>query len=194
MRSAEIERKTIETRITVRLNLDGAGKADISTGIGFFDHMLEQVAKHGSIDLTVRCDGDLHVDAHHSIEDTGLTFGSALKAALGDKRGIRRYGAVYVPMDETLARVVIDLSGRPFLWYETGHLNAQRDYDPFVMREFFRGVIISGALTLHADVIRGEDTHHKLEAVFKAFGRALREAVSIEPGSEEIPSTKGVLY
>ena len=176
-RTAEITRHTAETRIAVRLNLDGSGRAELSTGIGFFDHMLDQIARHGLIDLAVHCEGDLHIDGHHTVEDVGIAIGQALKSAVGDKRGIVRYGHAYVPLDEALSRAVIDLSGRPGL-----HLHAQFTsgmvgaFDTQLVAEFFQGLANHAALTLHIDNLRGINAHHQIETIFKAFGRALRMA------------------
>ena len=194
-RTAEITRHTAETRIAVRLNLDGSGRAELSTGIGFFDHMLDQIARHGLIDLHVRCEGDLHIDGHHTVEDVGIAIGQALKSAVGDKRGIARYGHAYVPLDEALSRAVIDLSGRPGL-----HLHAQFTsgmvgaFDTQLVAEFFQGLANHAALTLHIDNLRGINAHHQIETIFKAFGRALRMACTADPRSAgQIPSTKGSL-
>ena len=194
-RTAQITRHTAETRIAVRLNLDGSGRAELSTGIGFFDHMLDQIARHGLIDLAVHCEGDLHIDGHHTVEDVGIAIGQALKSAVGDKRGIARYGHAYVPLDEALSRAVIDLSGRPGL-----HLHAQFTsgmvgaFDTQLVAEFFQGLANHAALTLHIDNLRGINAHHQIETIFKAFGRALRMACTADPRSAgQIPSTKGSL-
>ena len=194
-RTAEITRHTAETRIAVRLNLDGSGRAELSTGIGFFDHMLDQIARHGLIDLAVHCEGDLHIDGHHTVEDVGIAIGQALKSAVGDKRGIARYGHAYVPLDEALSRAIIDLSGRPGL-----HLHAQFTsgmvgaFDTQLVAEFFQGLANHAALTLHIDNLRGINAHHQIETIFKAFGRALRMACTADPRSAgQIPSTKGSL-
>ena len=194
-RTAEITRHTAETRIAVRLNLDGSGRAELSTGIGFFDHRLDQIARHGLIDLAVHCEGDLHIDGHHTVEDVGIAIGQALKSAVGDKRGIARYGHAYVPLDEALSRAVIDLSGRPGL-----HLHAQFTsgmvgaFDTQLVAEFFQGLANHAALTLHIDNLRGINAHHQIETIFKAFGRALRMACTADPRSAgQIPSTKGSL-
>ncbi|MGP1517361.1 MAG: imidazoleglycerol-phosphate dehydratase HisB [Ottowia sp.] len=194
-RTAEITRHTAETRIAVRLNLDGSGRAELATGIGFFDHMLDQIARHGLIDLAVHCEGDLHIDGHHTVEDVGIAIGQALKSAVGDKRGIARYGHAYVPLDEALSRAVIDLSGRPGL-----HLHAQFTsgmvgaFDTQLVAEFFQGLANHAALTLHIDNLRGINAHHQIETIFKAFGRALRMACTADPRSAgQIPSTKGSL-
>ena len=194
MRNAEVKRATAETKIEVSLELDGAGKTDISTGIGFFDHMLNLFAAHGRFDLKVRCDGDIEVDGHHSVEDIGIALGQALKEALGDKRGIARYGAFYLPMDEALAFVSLDISGRPYLVYEGGEMAPMiGDYDTELTEEFLRALAVNAGLTLHAKVLYGKNSHHKVEAIFKALGHALRIAVSKDPRMDGVPSTKGVL-
>lgn len=195
MRQAEVSRKTLETEITVKLNLDGSGSARIATGVAFLDHMLEQVARHGLIDLEVTAQGDLHVDGHHTVEDVGITLGQAFAKALGDKRGICRYGYAYVPLDEALSRVVIDLSGRPGIEF---HVPFSRpmigQFDVDLTHEFFRGFINHAQITLHVDNIRGQNAHHQAETVFKAFARALRQAVSPDPrAAGALPSTKGAL-
>lgn len=195
MRCAQVNRKTRETDVTVSVDLDGTGISEISTGIGFFDHMLDQIARHGMIDLKVRAEGDLHVDGHHTVEDVGIALGEALRAALGDKMGIMRYGHSYVPLDEALSRVVLDLSGRPGLVFECdftapmiGGLDSQ------LVREFFQALVNHAAVTLHVDNIRGVNAHHQAETIFKAFGRALRSAVETDPRAMGvIPSTKGAL-
>ena len=194
-RIAEVTRNTAETRITVRVNLDGTGQARLSTGIGFFDHMLDQIARHGLIDLDIQAEGDLHIDGHHTVEDVGITLGQAVAKAVGDKKGIRRYGHAYVPLDEALSRVVIDLSGRPGLVYNIDYTRAcigQFDVDLF--SEFFHGFVNHAMVTLHIDNLRGENAHHQAETVFKAFARALRAALELDPRSAgTIPSTKGSL-
>ncbi|NCC84321.1 MAG: imidazoleglycerol-phosphate dehydratase HisB [Clostridia bacterium] len=194
MRRAEIERKTQETQVKLRMDLDGSGVGSIDSGIGFFDHMLQQIVRHGNLDLDLRVTGDLEVDAHHTIEDTGLVFGQALLEALGSKAGISRYGLSYVPMDESLARVVIDFSGRPYLYFQADfpydYLGA---YPCEMTKEFFRAVAQTAGMTLHVELLHGENAHHETEAIFKAFGRALRQAVSIDPEVKGIPSTKGTL-
>lgn len=195
MRTATITRNTSETQITVSLNLDGTGKAHFDTGVPFLEHMLDQIARHGLIDLDITCKGDTHIDDHHTVEDIGITLGQALKAALGDKTGIRRYGHSYVPLDEALSRVVLDLSGRPSLTYNiefTRALIGKFDVDLF--SEFFHGLVNHSMMTLHIDNLRGINAHHQAETVFKAFGRALRMAV--EPDERmagKMPSTKGTL-
>ncbi|MDY0108087.1 MAG: imidazoleglycerol-phosphate dehydratase HisB [Giesbergeria sp.] len=194
-RTAEVSRNTAETRITVRLNLDGTGQSSLHTGIGFFDHMLEQIARHGLIDLEVHADGDLHIDGHHTVEDVGITIGQAFARAVGDKKGIRRYGHAYVPLDEALSRVVIDLSGRPGLVlnipFTSGMIGA---FDTQLTHEFFQGFVNHAGATLHIDNLRGVNAHHQCETVFKAFARALRAAVERDPRSAgTVPSTKGSL-
>jgi len=194
MRNAEVKRATAETKIAVSLELDGTGKTEISTGIGFFDHMLHLFASHGRFDLKVTCDGDIEVDGHHSVEDIGIALGQALKEALGDKSGISRYGTFYLPMDEALAFVSLDISGRPFLVYDGGEMTPMiGGYDTELTEEFLRALAVHGGLTLHARVLYGKNSHHKVEAVFKALGHALRIAVSKDPRMEGVPSTKGVL-
>ena len=194
-RTAEVSRNTAETRITVRLNLDGTGQSSLHTGIGFFDHMLEQIARHGLIDLEVHAEGDLHIDGHHTVEDVGITIGQAFARAVGDKKGIRRYGHAYVPLDEALSRVVIDLSGRPGLVlnipFTSGMIGA---FDTQLTHEFFQGFVNHAGATLHVDNLRGVNAHHQCETAFKAFARALRAAVERDPHSAgTIPSTKGSL-
>ena len=195
LRTAEVSRKTQETAIDVRINLDGTGRSEIDTGIGFLDHMLDQIARHGLVDLTISAKGDLQVDGHHTVEDIGITLGQALLQALGDKRGIRRYGFAYVPLDEALSRVVIDLSGRPGLVFEAP-LTAPMigELDTQLIREFFQGFVNHAQVTLHIDNLRGINAHHQAETIFKAFGRALRMALEPDPRmSGVIPSTKGTL-
>lgn len=194
-RQAKIERNTNETRIVVEVDIDGSGRASLATGIPFLDHMLDQVARHGMIDLTVRAEGDLHIDAHHTVEDVGITFGQALAEALGDKRGIRRYGHAYVPLDEALSRVVLDCSGRPGLEFHVEFPRARvGDFDVDLSIEFFRGFANHALVTLHIDTLRGRNTHHIMETVFKAFGRALRMAIETDPRlGSAVPSTKGSL-
>lgn len=194
-RAGELTRKTRETEVCVRLDLDGTGKSDIQTGIGFFDHMLEQVARHGLVDLKVHAKGDLYVDGHHTVEDVGIALGDALASALGDKKGVRRYGFAYVPLDESLSRVVLDLSGRPGLVFEAAFTAPSiGGLDTQLVREFFQGFANHAMVTLHVDNLRGENAHHQAESIFKAFGRALRMAVEPDPRMEGvIPSTKGLL-
>jgi imidazoleglycerol-phosphate dehydratase len=194
-RIAEVTRKTAETRITARVNLDGTGQAKLATGIGFFDHMLDQIARHGLIDLAVEAQGDLHIDGHHTVEDVGITIGQAVFQAIGDKKGIRRYGHAYVPLDEALSRVVIDFSGRPGLVmnvpFKSGMIGT---FDSQLAHEFFQGFVNHAFVTLHIDNLRGENAHHQCETVFKAFARALRVAVELDPrAADAIPSTKGSL-
>ncbi|MBP7720908.1 MAG: imidazoleglycerol-phosphate dehydratase HisB [Alphaproteobacteria bacterium] len=194
-RTATLSRKTKETDIRVSINLDGTGKAEVNTGIGFFDHMLEQLAKHSLIDVSVEAKGDLHIDGHHTVEDVGLTLGQALAQALGEKRGIVRYGHAYAPMDETLSRVALDLSGRPYcVW----RLNFTREHigemEVELFKEFFHSIAQTGGITLHCENLYGTNNHHVIEATFKAFAKALRMAVSIdERAADVIPSTKGTL-
>jgi imidazoleglycerol-phosphate dehydratase len=194
-RTAEIERNTLETEIRVSLDLDGTGRSRFSTGVPFLEHMLDQIARHGLIDLDIAADGDLHIDAHHTVEDIGITLGQALAKALGDKKGIRRYGHAYVPLDEALSRVVVDLSGRPGLTFEVDFTRAViGSFDVDLFREFFQGLVNHAAITLHIDNLRGDNAHHQAETVFKAFGRALRMAVEPDPRMGGItPSTKGSL-
>ncbi|MBX3632151.1 MAG: imidazoleglycerol-phosphate dehydratase HisB [Simplicispira sp.] len=194
-RTAEVSRNTNETRITVRINLDGSGQSQLSTGIGFFDHMLEQIARHGLIDLEVRADGDLHIDGHHTVEDVGITLGQAVARAVGDKKGLRRYGHAYVPLDEALTRVVIDLSGRPGLVQNIAFTSGMiGQFDTQLAHEFFQGFVNHAGASLHIDNLRGTNAHHQCETAFKAFGRALRAAVERDPrAAGSIPSTKGVL-
>jgi imidazoleglycerol-phosphate dehydratase len=194
-RSAQVSRNTKETQISVKLNLDGTGQSKLDTGIGFFDHMLDQIARHGLIDLEVSAVGDLHIDGHHTVEDVGITIGQALAQAVGDKAGIRRYGHAYVPLDEALSRVVVDFSGRPGLEmhvpFKSGAIGA---FDTQLAFEFFQGFVNHACVTLHIDNLRGENSHHQAETVFKAFGRALRMALELDERSVGvIPSTKGVL-
>ncbi|MGB4946778.1 MAG: imidazoleglycerol-phosphate dehydratase HisB [Candidatus Competibacter denitrificans] len=193
-RIATVQRDTLETRIQVQVNLDGAGNAKLASGLPFLDHMLDQIARHGLIDLEIEAQGDLHIDAHHTVEDIGITLGQAVKQALGDKRGIRRYGHAYVPLDEALSRVVLDCSGRPGLEYAVEFPRARiGDFDVDLFREFFQGFVNHALVTLHIDNLRGRNAHHIVETVFKAFGRALRMAVEADPRAVGIPSTKGSL-
>lgn len=193
-RLGTVDRKTRETDVSVRLDLDGAGKAAVDTGLGFFDHMLELIAGHGLFDLEVRATGDLKTGGHHTVEDVGICLGAALAEALGDKRGINRYGNAIVPMDESLAMVVLDLSGRPYFAYEGGPVGESiAGFDAALVSEFFRALVNHARMTLHVRVLSGGDVHHTIEAVFKGFGKALRQAVTMDQRSAGIPSTKGVL-
>jgi imidazoleglycerol-phosphate dehydratase len=194
-RVGEITRTTQETDLRVRVDLDGRGQARVKTGIGFFDHMLEALARHSLIDLTVEARGDLHVDGHHTVEDTGIVLGQAIGRALGDRAGIRRYADASVPLDEALVRCVVDVSGRPHLAYDVNIPKWQMlgDYDVFLTPEFFRAVALNAGLTLHLDLLRGENQHHIVEATFKAFARALDGAITIDPRVSGVPSTKGTL-
>ena len=195
MRSAEISRQTAETEIKVSVDLDGTGRYDMQTGIGFFDHMLDQLARHSLIDMTVTCKGDTHIDDHHSVEDCGIALGQALTKALGDKRGIRRYGSCLLPMDDALVRTALDLSARPFLiWNVAMPTPAIKSFDTELVREFFQALSTHGGITLHIDMLHGLNSHHIAEATFKSVARALREAVEIDPRkSGDVPSTKGAL-
>jgi len=194
-RTAEVVRNTAETNITVRLNLDGTGQSRLHTGIGFFDHMLDQIARHGLIDLDIDAEGDLHIDGHHTVEDVGITLGQAVYKAVGDKKGIRRYGHAYVPLDEALSRVVIDFSGRPGLVMDVPFTSGMLGtFDTQLMHEFFQGFVNHALVTLHIDNLRGVNAHHQAETVFKAFARALRAALELDPRAlGQIPSTKGSL-
>jgi len=194
-RIADVTRNTNETRIRVRINLDGSGKSSLATGIGFFDHMLDQIARHGLIDLDVQCEGDLHIDGHHTVEDVGITLGQAVAAAVGDKKGITRYGHSYVPLDEALSRVVVDFSGRPGLHQHIPFTSGMvGSLDTQLVYEFFQGFVNHALCTLHIDNLKGINAHHQAETVFKAFGRALRMALTPDPRSAGvIPSTKGSL-
>ena len=194
-RSARVERNTAETRITVEVDLDGTGRAELATGVPFLDHMLDQVARHGHLDLVVRADGDLHIDGHHTVEDVGITLGQAVREALGDKKGLTRYGHAYVPLDEALSRVVIDLSGRPGLTFDVPFTRAMiGTFDVDLAHEFFQGFVNHALVTLHVDNLRGDNAHHQAETVFKAFARALRMAVTPDPrAAGVVPSTKGAL-
>ncbi len=195
MRQAQVTRNTLETQISVSLNLDGTGKAVLDTGVPFLDHMLDQIARHGMIDLEISAKGDLHIDAHHTVEDIGITLGQAFAKAAGDKTGLRRYGHAYVPLDEALSRVVIDLSGRPGLVVNIDFVRARiGDFDVDLVNEFFQGFVNHALVTLHVDNLCGKNAHHQAETVFKAFGRALRMALENDPGAAGIiPSTKGTL-
>lgn len=194
MRKAELNRETLETQIYIELNLDGKGSSDISTGIGFFDHMLMLFSKHGLFDLKIVAKGDLNVDSHHTIEDVGITMGKAFNTALRDKVGITRYGSVYLPMDEALVRVVVDISGRPFLHYDVS-FTAERigEMDTEMVEEFMRAFAFNAGITLHMDLLHGSNNHHIAEACFKGLGRALRYAVSLDERETGLPTTKGVL-
>jgi imidazoleglycerol-phosphate dehydratase len=194
-RTAEIVRNTAETQIRVVVDLDGSGKSALSTGIGFFDHMLDQIARHGALDLTVEARGDLHIDGHHTVEDVGITLGQAVARAVGEKKGIRRYGHAYVPLDEALSRVVVDFSGRPGLEWHVPFTRAMiGEFDVDLAHEFFQGFVNHAGVTLHVDNLRGDNAHHQCETVFKAFARALRMAVEPDPrAAGAVPSTKGTL-
>ncbi len=193
-RTAERRRDTLETRISVAVNVDGAGEATIDVGLPFFEHMLNQVARHGRIDIAIDARGDLEVDAHHTVEDVGIVFGQTLAEALADKRGIWRYGHAYVPLDEALSRVVVDFSGRPGLHYDVAFTRARvGDFDVDLLREFFQGFVNHAGVTLHVDNLKGSNAHHQAETVFKAFGRALRMALARDPRTADAPSTKGTL-
>jgi len=194
-RIASVSRNTLETQIAVTVNLDGTGTSRLDTGLPFLDHMVDQVARHGLIDIEISAKGDLHIDAHHTVEDIGITLGQALAKAWGDKKGVRRYGHAYVPLDEALSRVVIDLSGRPGLEMHVDFVRARiADFDVDLFYEFFQGLVNHGMMTVHIDGLRGRNAHHQAETVFKAFGRALRMAVEFDPRMENItPSTKGTL-
>ncbi len=195
MRSAQVSRNTLETQISATINLDGTGKAELASGLGFLDHMLDQIARHGMMDISVSAKGDLHIDAHHTVEDIGITLGQAFAKAIGDKKGIRRYGHAYVPLDEALSRVVLDVSGRPGLEFGVAFSRARiGDFDVDLIHEFFQGFINHALVTLHVDNLRGDNAHHQAETIFKAFGRALRMAVELdERMSGVMPSTKGSL-
>ncbi|MCL2525247.1 MAG: imidazoleglycerol-phosphate dehydratase HisB [Betaproteobacteria bacterium] len=195
MRQAEITRNTLETQVSVRLDLDGSGQGRFATGVPFLDHMLDQIARHGLIDLDIAASGDLHIDAHHTVEDIGITLGQALAKAWGDKKGLSRYGHSYVPLDEALSRVVVDLSGRPGLSFNVDFSRATiGQFDVELVREFFQGLVNHAGITLHIDNLRGANAHHQAETIFKAFGRALRQAVTADARlAGAMPSTKGTL-
>ena len=194
-RRAEVTRKTAETEISVKLDLDGSGQSRLASGIGFFDHMLDQIARHGLLDIDLAVRGDLHIDGHHTVEDIGITLGQALALALGDKKGLRRYGHAYVPLDEALSRVVIDLSGRPGLVLDVAFSSAMiGGFDTQLVHEFFQGLVNHAGVTLHIDNLRGRNAHHQCETIFKAFGRALRAALEVDlRAPQTIASTKGIL-
>jgi imidazoleglycerol-phosphate dehydratase len=195
MRQASIERNTLETKIKVSVNLDGSGKASFNTGVPFLEHMLEQISRHGLIDLTIEAEGDNHIDDHHTVEDIGISLGMAIKGAVGDKKGITRYGHAYVPLDEALSRVVIDLSGRPGLVFNADFTRESiGNFETELVSEFFQGFVNHAQATLHIDCLRGHNSHHQVETIFKAFGRALRIALSTdERMADQLPSTKGAL-
>ncbi|MCB1963002.1 MAG: imidazoleglycerol-phosphate dehydratase HisB [Rhodocyclaceae bacterium] len=195
MRQADVTRNTLETKITVALDLDGTGVASLDSGVPFLDHMLDQIARHGMVDLTVKADGDTHIDDHHTVEDVGITLGQAFAKVLGDKKGLRRYGHAYVPLDEALSRVVVDFSGRPGLHYFVDYTRARiGDFDVDLVREFFQGFVNHAGVSLHIDNLRGDNAHHQCETIFKAFGRALRMAAEVDPrATGVVPSTKGSL-
>jgi imidazoleglycerol-phosphate dehydratase len=193
-REAQVTRNTLETRISVKLDLDGSGQAKLATQVPFLDHMLDQIARHGVFDLEIEARGDLHIDAHHTVEDVGITLGQAFAQAVGDKKGVRRYGHAYVPLDEALSRVVVDLSGRPGLDFHVDFVRARiGDFDVDLVHEFFQGFVNHANVTLHVDSLRGSNAHHQAETAFKAFGRALRMAVELDPRVGGVPSTKGSL-
>jgi len=195
MRQGEITRNTLETQVRVKLDLDGTGQARLASGVGFLDHMLDQIARHGMLDLEVEAKGDLHIDAHHTVEDIGITLGQAIARAIGDKKGLRRYGHAYVPLDEALSRVVVDLSGRPGLVFKVEFTRAMiGEFDVDLVREFFQGLVNHAAISVHIDNLRGDNAHHQAETLFKAFGRALRMATEVDPrAAGAVPSTKGSL-
>ena len=195
MRTAEIDRNTLETQISVSVNLDGSGEREFQTGLPFLDHMLDQVARHGLLDIRIKADGDLEIDAHHTVEDIGITLGQAVNEAIGDKKGIRRYGHAYVPLDEALSRVVIDFSGRPGLVYNVEFVRQMvGDFDVDLFHEFFQGFVNHAKVTLHIDNLKGDNAHHQIETIFKAFGSALRMAAEPDPRMSDVtPSTKGSL-
>lgn len=195
MRKAEVSRNTLETQIVASINLDGTGASQLASGLGFLDHMIDQIARHGMMDITIEAKGDLHIDAHHTVEDVGITLGQAFAKAIGDKKGVRRYGYSYVPLDEALSRVVLDLSGRPGLEFGVEFKRARiGDFDVDLIHEFFQGFVNHALVTLHIDNLRGDNAHHQSETIFKAFGRALRMAAELDPRMAGImPSTKGSL-
>ena len=195
MRSAQVTRNTLETQISVKLDMDGSGQAKFDTGLPFLEHMLDQVARHGMVDLDIKAKGDLHIDAHHTVEDIGITLGQAFNQAVGDKKGLRRYGHAYVPLDEALSRVVLDISGRPGLVFNVNFVRSNvGEFDVDLIHEFFQGFVNHALVTLHIDNLAGENAHHQAETVFKAFGRALRMALEADPRMAGVmPSTKGVL-
>jgi imidazoleglycerol-phosphate dehydratase len=195
MRTAEVSRNTLETQIAVSISLDGNGTSKLNSGLGFLDHMLDQIARHGMMDITVEAKGDLHIDAHHTVEDIGITLGQAFAKAIGDKKGLRRYGHAYVPLDEALSRVVLDISGRPGLEFNVDFSRARiGEFDVDLIHEFFQGFVNHALITLHIDNLRGDNAHHQSETIFKAFGRALRMATELDPRMTDImPSTKGTL-
>lgn len=195
MRSAQVSRNTLETQISAAINLDGTGEVELASGLGFLDHMLDQIARHGMMDISVSAKGDLHIDAHHTVEDIGITLGQAFAKAIGDKKGIRRYGHAYVPLDEALSRVVLDVSGRPGLEFGVEFSRARiGDFDVDLIHEFFQGFTNHALVTLHIDNLRGDNAHHQAETIFKAFGRALRMAVEVDSRMAGVtPSTKGSL-
>ena len=195
MRSAKVSRNTLETKISVELNLDGSGKVKLDTGLPFLEHMLDQIARHGLLDLDINAKGDLHIDAHHTVEDIGITLGQAFNQAMGDKKGLRRYGHAYVPLDEALSRVVLDISGRPGLVFNVEFVRSNvGEFDVDLIREFFQGFVNHALVTLHIDNLAGDNAHHQAETIFKAFGRALRVALELDPRMAGVmPSTKGTL-
>lgn len=195
MRSAKVTRNTLETKISVEVNLDGTGKVKLDTGVPFLEHMLDQIARHGLIDLDINAKGDLHIDAHHTVEDIGITLGQAFTQAIGDKKGLRRYGHAYVPLDEALSRVVLDISGRPGLVFNADFVRSSvGEFDIDLIREFFQGFVNHALVTLHIDNLAGDNAHHQAETIFKAFGRALRMALELDPRMAGVmPSTKGTL-
>jgi imidazoleglycerol-phosphate dehydratase len=195
MRSAKVTRNTLETKIAVELNLDGSGKVKLDTGLPFLEHMLDQIARHGLLDLDINAKGDLHIDAHHTVEDIGITLGQAFTQAIGDKKGLRRYGHAYVPLDEALSRVVLDISGRPGLVFNAEFVRSNvGEFEVDLIREFFQGFVNHALVTLHIDNLAGDNAHHQAETIFKAFGRALRVALELDPRMAGVmPSTKGTL-